>query len=314
MNRLAQRLADRLRERAEEYGVAVKKTGSGATLIDAGIGARGGFLAGRAVTEICLGGCGRAEIGCARYGDLELPFISVQTDHPAVALLGSQLAGWRIRVGDYSAMGSGPARALALEPRRVYERIGYQDTSDVAVLVLEASGEPPEEVIAHISGRCRVPPDRLTLVLVPTSSLAGSTQISGRVAEQGIHRLTELGLDPRVVTHGWGCAPIAPVHPKPAQAMGRTNDAILYAGVAGFTVSCEDDEELRSLVERAPSSSSESYGRPFAEIFKEAGYDFYKVDPGLFAPAVITVTNARTGNTFRAGELNLEVLRRSLGL
>jgi len=96
------------------------------------------------------------------------------------------------------------------------------------------------------------------------------------------------------------------VHPKFAQAMGRTNDAIMYAGVAYYTASYDDDEELRKLVEKAPSSASKSYGKPFIEIFKEASYDFYKIDPGLFAPAVLVVNNAKTGSTFKAGKIDVD--------
>ena len=220
VNRYAIRLVKKLCEEAEGYGVNVKETGSGATLIDAGIRAKGGFLAGKIVTEICLGGFGKAEILCAPYGDWVLPSIFVYTDHPAVATLGSQLAGWSIKVEDYFAMGSGPARALALRPKELYEKIGYRDDAEEAVLLLETSKEPPEEVITYISNQCSVKPDDLFLILAPTSSTTGSTQISGRVVEQGTYRLMELGLDPRLMIHGWGYAPIAPVHPKFTEAMG----------------------------------------------------------------------------------------------
>ena len=151
VNRYAIRLVKKLCEEAEGYGVNVKETGSGATLIDAGIRAKGGFLAGKIVTEICLGGFGKAEILCAPYGDWVLPSIFVYTDHPAVATLGSQLAGWSIKVEDYFAMGSGPARALALRPKELYEKIGYRDDAEEAVLLLETSKEPPEEVITYLS-------------------------------------------------------------------------------------------------------------------------------------------------------------------
>jgi methenyltetrahydromethanopterin cyclohydrolase len=67
-------------------------------------------------------------------------------------------------------------------------------------------------------------------------------------------------------------------------------------------------------VNKAPASASKSYGRPFLEIFKEVGYDFYKIDPGLFAPAVIVVNNAETGKIFRTGSLSIEVFKRSIGL
>ncbi|KPV62158.1 MAG: Methenyltetrahydromethanopterin cyclohydrolase [Candidatus Bathyarchaeota archaeon BA1] len=314
VNHTAWPLVKKLCEKAEEYGVIVEEKKSGATLIDAGIEARGGFLAGKIITEICLGGYGEARIFCKQYNDLELPSIFVYTDHPAIATLGSQFAGWQIKVGAYFAMGSGPARALARKPRELYEEIGYWDEADVAVLVLETNREPPDDVIAYISGQCKVTPDHLSLILVPTTTISGSTQISGRVVETGLHKLMRLGLDPKMITHACGYAPIAPVHPGSAEAMGRTNDAILYAGVGCYVISYDDDGKLKELVERAPSIASKGYGRPFLEIFKEANYDFYQIDPGLFAPALLIVNNAKTGSTFQAGKINMEVLKRSIGL
>jgi len=313
VNRTAWSLAKKLRDQAEEFGVVAKETKSGATLIDAGIEAKGGLLAGRIITEICLGGYGKAEIFCKQCDDLELPSILVYTDHPAIATLGSQFAGWQIKAGKYTAIASGPARALALKPRELYEKIEYRDKAGVAVLVLETDKEPPEEVITYISEECKVEPKRLSLILVPTSTITGSTQISGRIVETGMHKLMELGFDPKLVTNACGYAPVAPVHPKFAQAMGRTNDAIMYAGVAYYTTSYDDDEGLRKLVNKAPSSASRSYGKPFFEIFREAGYDFYKIDPGLFAPAVLIVNNAKTGSTFKAGKIDVEVFKRSIG-
>jgi len=313
VNRIAWSLAKKLRDQAEEFGVVIKEMKSGATLIDAGIEAKGGLLAGRIITEICLGGYGKAEIFCRQYDDIELPSIFVYTDHPAIATLGSQFAGWQVKVGKYTAIASGPARALALKPRELYEKIGYRDKADVAVLVLETAGEPPEEAITYICNECKVEPNRLSLILVPTSTVAGSTQISGRIVETGMHKLMELGFDPKLITSACGYAPIAPVHPKFAQAMGRTNDAIMYAGVAYYTTSYDDDEGLRKLVEKAPSSASKSYGKPFFEIFKEASYDFYKIDPGLFAPAVLIVNNTKTGSTFKAGRIDVEIFKRSIG-
>ncbi len=314
VNKAAKQLVDELCKNADLYGVIVEKTKLGATLIDAGIQAKGGFLAGKFVTEICLGGYGKAKVLWKRCDDLELPSIFVSTDHPAIAALGSQFAGWQIKVGSYRAMGSGPARALALKPRELYEKIRYEDKADVAVLVLETTKEPPEDVITYVSGQCKVEPDRLFLVLVPTNTVTGCTQISGRVVETGIHKLMNLGFEPKLITHGCGYAPIAPVHPRFAEAMGRTNDAILYAGVACYTTSYDNDEKLRELVDMAPSSASKSYGKPFLEIFKEANCDFYRIDPGLFAPAVLMVNNVKTGSVFKAGRINMEVYKRSIGL
>jgi methenyltetrahydromethanopterin cyclohydrolase len=114
-----------------------------------------------------------------------------------------------------------------------------------------------------------------------------------------------------------------PVHPNAGEAMGRTNDAILYGGVTSYTVNYEDEKRLKEIVNQAPSSSSKMLQEAkrlaeknprFLDIFKEAGFDFYKIDPEIFAPAVVSITNARTGNTFRAGSLDIGVLKSSLGL
>jgi len=312
VNKLALPLVQEMIERKDILRVKVERTAEGATIIDAGVESPGGYLAGKYMTEVSMGGLGCAQIVDIHLGDLYLPAISVFTDHPSIALFGAQFAGWRINVGKYFAMGSGPARALSLKPKELYEKIDYRDESDEAVIVLEASAKPTLEAIASIANECHVSPDRLYVVLAPTSSLAGSTQISGRIVETGLHKLTELGFDPKKAISGYGVAPIAPVHPRSNRAMGRTNDMLLYGGVTYFTVETDDDAKLEELVEKVPSSTSRDYGRPFADIFKAASYDFYKVDPMLFAPAVITVNNVKTGGIFTAGRVNPEVLRRSI--
>jgi methenyltetrahydromethanopterin cyclohydrolase len=327
LNASALTLVKRLCDEAEKYAVAVEETESGATLVDAGIEAEGGFLAGEIITEICLGGYGTAKLLPIQYGDVVLPSIFVQTDHPTLSTLASQFAGWQIKVYEahalFSAIASGPARALALKPKDLFEKIMYKEESEVAVLVLETEKKPSEAVIQQIATACKVIPKNLFLVLFSTTSLTGATQVSGRIVETGLFKLMKLGLDPLLVKHAWGYAPIVPLHPSSDEAMGRTNDALLYGGTANYTVSHEDDEKLENLVKLAPSSASKmlqearesAEGNPrFLDIFKEAGFDFYKIDPNIFAPAVVIVNNTRTGKSFRAGNLDIEVLKESLGI
>jgi methenyltetrahydromethanopterin cyclohydrolase len=314
VNRLAWKLLDELLEKAELYGVKVEKKDSGTTIIDAGANARGGFEAGRIITEICMGGCARAAITHQKYGDLDLPSIQICSDNPVIATLGSQYAGWQISKEGYFAIGSGPGRALAQKPKDIYGEIGYKDNFNKGIIVLEAEKSPPENVVEGFARDCKIPPQNLAIVLTPTASLAGATQVSGRIIETGIHKLRRLGLDPNVIIYASGYAPISPIHPKFVRAMARTNDAILYGGTAHYIVKHEDDEKLMDIAKWAPSMASEAYGRPFIEIFKEANYDFYKIDPDLFAPAVVTINNARTGNTFQVGKINPEALRRSFDL
>ena len=314
VNRLAWKLLEKLLEKPDYYGIKVEKTSSGATIVDAGIKVKGGFQAGKIITEICMGGCGKAEITYRKYGKLELPSIFVYTDHPVIATLGSQYAGWQIKEGDYFAIGSGPARALALKPKELYDQIGYSDVFDKAVVILETDKYPPAKLLERFAKECNVSSENLAVILAPTASIAGATQVSGRIVETGIHKLDRLGLNPKVILYAWGCAPIPPIHPKFTEAMARTNDAILYGGVAYYVVECDDEEELKQIVSKAPSKTSKAYGKPFIEVFKEANYDFYKIDPSLFAPAVLIMNNVKTGMVFRAGEINVEALEQSLGL
>ncbi len=314
VNSLAWKLLDKLIENAALYRVNETKAENGATIIDAGIEAEGGFQAGKLITEICMGGCGKAKIAYRKYGDFELPSISVDTDNPIIATLGSQYAGWQIKEDGYFAIGSGPARALALKPKKIYDEIGYKDDFDKAVVVLETEKRPPTETLEQIARDCKVPNEDLAVILTPTTSVAGSTQVAGRIVETGIHKLRRIGFDPNKIQHAWGVAPIPPVHPKFANAMSRTNDAILYGGTTYYVLECENEEELVRILKEAPSESSRDYGRPFIEIFKEARCDFYKVDPNLFAPAVMIVNNTLTGNTYRNGNINTKLLAESFGI
>jgi len=308
VNRLAWKLLDELVENADVYGVKVEETESGATIIDAGMNARGGFQAGKIVTEICMGGCGKAEIILGAYGDLNLPSIQVYSDHPVIATLGSQYAGWQINEEGYFAIGSGPARALAQKPKDIYGEIGYKDDFNKGVVVLETDKCPPAKIVERFAKDCKISPQNLAIVLTPTASLTGATQVSGRIVETGIHKLRRLGLDANAIIYASGYAPISPIHPKFVRAMARTNDAILYGGTAHYVVEYDDEEKLSDIVKTAPSMASEAYGRPFIEIFKEAKYDFYKIDPDLFAPAVVTIVNASTGNVFQSGRVNPKAL------
>ncbi|MEM2527079.1 MAG: methenyltetrahydromethanopterin cyclohydrolase [Candidatus Bathyarchaeia archaeon] len=314
VNREASKIIRKICESPEKYNVLVERGPLGAQIIDAGVNAGGGYLVGKLIAEICLGGLGETYLSTINIGGLEMPSITVYTDHPAISTLGSQMAGWRIKAGDYTAIGSGPARAIALKPKSIYERIGYRDEASEAILVLEASERPPESAVRTIAEACHVSPERVSIIITPTSSIAGLTQISGRAVEAGMYKLVELGFEPRAVLYAWGCAPIPPPHPDSVECMGRSNDAILYGGVAHYIVRHDDDNYLKSIACEAVSSASKDYGKPFSEIFREAGQDFYKVDPKIFAPASITITNEKTGKTFTAGKINVEVLLRSMGL
>ncbi len=311
INKLAYKLVEELLAEPEYYGVTVERLPSGATVIDTGLKAPGGYEAGLMTTRIAMGGAGTASLGYADFRGLKLPTVVVSTDHPAIALFGAQLAGWRIKTDGYTADGSGPARALALKPKKVFRKIEYQDEADVAVLLLETDRKPPDEAALFVAEACGVTPENVYLLLTSTTSMAGMVQISGRVVETGLFRLDVLGLDLKKVLYGVGHAPIMPVHSDWGKAMGRAEDALTYGGVTSYVVD-EEDETLEELSKKAPSSNCKDYGKTSYEIYKAVDFDFTQIDPALFAPAVVTLTSARTGSTFTGGEINTEVLKSSI--
>ena len=313
VNQSAWKKAQKLIDDPEFYGVVISKSSAGATIIDAGVKASGGFQAGKKLTELCLGGAGKVVLGMKSYGDITFPSVTVTSDHPAIAMLGSQFAGWRIKDGDQIAIGSGPARALALKPKDIYEEIGYKDQSDKAVITLESNVLPSDVLVEKVTTATGVSAQNLIVVVAPTASVAGLTQVAGRVVEVGIHKLRTLGLSPKVIHYAMGYAPIPPVGPDFEVAMARTNDAILYGGTVYLTVDYDDEAMLQKIITDAPSMASKDYGKPFLQIFREADRDFYKIDHGLFAPALLMINNAKTGRTFKAGQINPKVLSQALG-
>lgn len=311
LNERAWQIADAMATNAGQLRVAVRNLPGGARVIDAGIEVPGGFGAGRALAEICTGGLADIAYPPIPIGGDTWPGVRVWTDHPAVACMASQYAGWAIQVGKYFAMGSGPLRAHARVEKELFAKLGYAEQAQRGVLVLETRALPTDEVAAWVGQKAGLAPQQLTFVAAPTASLAGGVQIAARILETGLHKMDTLGFDVTKIVSGIGTAPLPPVAKNDLRAIGRTNDCILYGGQARYTVDA-DDAELAALVPKIPSSASKDYGTPFYEIFKRYDSDFYKIDPLLFSPAEVWLTSVQSGKTYHAGHLNPEVLRASL--
>jgi methenyltetrahydromethanopterin cyclohydrolase len=310
LNDRALELADRLADDAEALGVAVATLFNGTRVIDCGAHAAGGFEAGRRFAEICMAGLGKVAAAPLVLDGRWLPGLTVTTDRPAIACLAAQYAGWRLDYDEYFAMGSGPGRAL-IHAEDLYDDLDWDEHASAAVLCLETREPPSVQVADFVARRAGVPPSALTLLMAPTASVAGGVQIAARVVETALHKLHELDFDVRKVVSGFGSCPLPPVAGDDMEAIGRTNDAMLYGGQVHLTVEAGDDDALRELVERLPASASSDYGEPFGKVLKAADFDFYKIDPLLFSPAQIRLTSVGSGRSFEAGRVNLEVLERS---
>lgn len=316
LNERAHAVFRRLSDAAEPLQVAVRELENGATVLDAGVDVDASLEAGRLFSEVCLGGLADVQLRQLQLDDLTLPGVEVSVHQPVLACMASQYAGWAVNVPatdtskKYFAMGSGPARAL-YRGDPVFADIDYRDPATVAVLALESNRLPSAEVAVWVAGKCGVSPDRLFLLVAPTACLVGSVQVAARIVETGLHKMHEVGFDIATVRSGFGSCPLAPVAADDLTAIGRTNDGVLYGGRAWYTVQAED-AQIESVIERLPSAASRDYGVPFGELFRRHGGDFYKIDPLLFSPAEIAITNSVSGRTFHAGGVNTDVLRASL--
>ena len=313
INKTVKPLVEKLLDTADQLNVGVHTTDGGAKIIDAGINYNGCLESGRLITEICMGGLGKVDLTMSSNTPSWPLTINVHSTDPVLSCLASQYAGWNLSFvkeeDNFNALGSGPCRALALK-EDLFDDLNYSDKFYSTVIVLEVDRNPPQEIIDKITNDCGVSEKNLTIILTPTRSLSGSVQVVGRVLEVGMHKLHEIGFPLDKVVDGFGSAPVPPPAPDFLIGMGRTNDAILYGGTVHLFVDVPDDEAFE-LAKRLPSSTSSDYGKPFADIFKEYKYDFYKIDKLLFSPAKVIVSTIKTGKTFVEGSTNIDLVEKS---
>jgi methenyltetrahydromethanopterin cyclohydrolase len=315
MNERSYEIAQRMAADADLLNISVEKLTCGATVIDAGVKVTGSLEAGRLFSEACLGGLAKVDFCPLNFGPFTLPGVGIMASRPVEACMAAQYAGWSVEVKvegqkSYRAMGSGPARSL-YGKEALLQKLGIPENADMAVLALESHKLPGNEVASWTAEKCGVSPERVTLLVAPTASLAGSVQVAARVVETGLHKMFEVGFDISSILSGFGVCPIAPIARDDLHAIGRTNDAVLYGGQAWYTAKTGPDK-IEEIFEKLPSSASRDYGTPFYELFRRNDFDFYKIDPLLFSPAEVYINELTSGRTFHAGRVNSKILQKSL--
>src|SRR3954453_20358864 len=133
LNDRAGALADRLADDADGLRVAVTTLAGGTRVIDCGSAVPGGLEAGRRFAEITMGGLGSVAFAPIMLDGRWLPGLTGVTDHPVLACLGSQYAGWKIDRDGYFAMASGPGRAL-IRAEDLFDDLDVDERASAAVL------------------------------------------------------------------------------------------------------------------------------------------------------------------------------------
>lgn len=307
INRTAIELVDEALDFAGELDVVGYELDNGATVVDFGIDAAGGVEAGLLLAEIQTAGLANLRTRMGELAGAPRQYVELSTDHPAVALLCSQKAGWEVTTeSGFEGLGSGPARALVGRETE-FERVGYYDSAEFATLAIESTTLPDEEVAEQVAEMAEVDAEGVFLPTFATGSTAGSVTTAARAAELAVFRLLEIGYEPTDVLHASGSAPLAPPTRDETEAMGRTNDALAYGGEVHLQVA-RDDDRFGEIV----STASEEYGTPFVDVFEDADWDFYDVPESVFAPAQVTV-DVVDGPVYTVGETDEELLAESFG-
>jgi len=307
INRMAVELVDEALDFAEELNVAPYELESGATVLDFGIEVDGGTEAGILLAEIQTAGLATVTTRMGRVDGAPVPQVELSTDHPGIALLCSQKAGWELDSEFYDGLGSGPARALVGEETE-FEAVGYYDEFDLTVLTVESIELPDDRIAGHVADLAGVEESGVFLPAYALGSVAGSVAAGSRAPELAVWQLFEAGYDPTDIVSVSGSAPVAPVDYDESAAMARTNDAIAYGGEVHLTVT-EDDDAL----EQVTSDAAAEFGDTFAEIFEAHDWEFEALPETVFGPAAATV-DVIDGPTYTFGGREEELLAESFGL
>lgn len=315
-NQAASALFSQMTENATALRINAHQYSNGTRVLDCGISCTGGLDAGLLVARVCVGDLGQVSVNVGEASAIWPTSIQMTTSQPVAACLGCQYAGWSLEHkapdNTYRAMASGPGRLLCRKEKIITE-LGIHDTSHTAVFVLESDRLPPEALCEKMAADCNIKPEQLRIIVTPTVSLAGSVQIAARIVEVALHKAHELKFPLKYIVDATGSTPLPPPIDDFLQAMGRTNDTILFGGFVHLFVDTDSDK-AKELAGNLPSTNSRDYGTPFAELFKRYDYDFFKVDPLLFSPATVMVTSVTSGESFRAGQLNEKLLKSSFGV
>ncbi len=302
----------RILPRLWELGCERHTLENGAIMIDMGVHAPGGYEAARLFTLVTLGALGDVAYGKMVVGDRELESVEVRLDRPHEAALSSQFSAWKIKPsGAYSlpGFGSGPARAIARHDG-VAKMWPYRDRFEKTALALQTAELPDASVADDVAAACNVRPENVYLLAAKTGSLVGCVQIAARMAEVSLWGLGYFGFPLEKVKTFSGCAVIPPVVDDELIAMDRVNSSTLYGSVARYVVDCEDAEIERVLPHMAFSGTVHNK-KTFAELYDAAERDIFKMDTNVHKVARIEITNQKSGKTFAAGEIDVDMLQKS---
>ncbi len=231
-----------------------------------------------------------------------------------LACLASQYAGRSLsaskeETGGKSSSRSARVRRAALACKEpLYEELRYRDEARSRLPRARSGPRAARRRDREDPARrCRCDLADLTLILTPTASRAGTTQVVGRALEVALHKAHVLGFPLADIVEGTASAPLPPPGCEAIDAMGRTNDAILYGGRVHLTVTGADDA-ARDLARRLPSSAVARFRPLVRRHLQGIRLRLLPNRSGVVRAGRSGVSNLTTGRTFHAGATRFDLL------
>ena len=293
---------------ADRLNIIVSVLENGATVLDMGIHAKGGFRAGKYFAEIGMGGLGRLNYMMMKAGGHLLPALQCVTEDPAVCEMASYVARTKVPWKGGVQVVSGPVRSI-LGSDDFARSVDYRDPSPrKAVCGVQCETLPDEELADGIGKTCGIAPEDLYIMAARTGCMVGAVQVSARNVEQSLPTVFDRGFSMDRILEGNAVSPVICVCDDEDTAYGRVNDCLIYGQETNLTVRCED-ADIEGMLEDIPfSKNTDVYGTPFEPLFARCGRSWANVPRDWDAPCRINFYNVKTGKVFSTGSVHEGVL------
>lgn len=294
-------LCDDLWENADYYRLERTTLPCGARVLDAGVNAPGSYLAGARLAELCQGALAKADISMGRLGNVSLPAITCESFSPALSAYALQSA-----TGFRGALLSGPIKLLLGEVPYVQHDIPLAEARGVYAAMAQMDALPDDAFALALAQKAGCAPEALVLAVAPQQSVAGATQICGRMNEDVLLTMDKaLQADPDMVESIVGYCPVCPIATGgPGKKTLLPDDFLHYAASAHLVVRAPEGFDAAELCFALCYESLGMGGVLFADLLEAAGGDFFKI-PNISAInklACITVNDLAARRVYRAGE------------
>ncbi|MBU5435780.1 methenyltetrahydromethanopterin cyclohydrolase [Pseudoflavonifractor sp. MSJ-37] len=294
----------------DALGGKVHILANGATVIDLGVYAKGGWMAAKYFTEANLGGLGELTYTTMRIGTCRLPVATVFVDHAAIAELAAHDAFLYIEYKGVRRSVSGPIRSVT-GTDQFAQAVDYRDPHPRKIVAnIQIDGLPDEGMTDLIAASVEREAKDLYLLAARTGTLTGAAQVCARNVEQSLPSLLDQGFPIGSIVQASGCAPIPAVVDDEDLAYGRVNDGLLYGQETNLYVDCAEEEILRLEKILPFDKNKDVWGTPFEELFARCGYLWRNVPREWDAPCRVNFFDIRTGGQFSYGAIHEGVLER----